>query len=299
MDSAFIASRRLAAVSIAVAIAVLALKWAAYVATGSLALYSDALESIVNVVTALVAAAALHMSARPPDRHHQYGHHKAEYFAAVTEGVLIVLAAAIIIRDAVGALMIARPFEVTATGIAFSVAATALNAAWAYVLVKRGRQHRSPALVADGHHLATDVVSSLGVLAGLLLVVATGWTKLDAILALLVALYILWTGGRLLRESMSGLMDEAVTSEVARRIQEVITGNADGALEAHDIKTRIAGRVTFIEFHLVVPGRTTVKTAHDICDRLEIALHDAVPGSEVIIHVEPEGEKAPAGAVVI
>ena len=299
MDPAFAATRRLAAASIAVAIAVLALKWAAYVATGSLALYSDALESIVNVVTALVAAAALHMSARPPDRHHQYGHHKAEYFAAVTEGVLIVLAAAVIIRDAASALLIARPFEVNARGIAFSVAATLLNAAWAYLLVKRGRRHRSPALVADGHHLATDVVSSIGVLIGLLLVLATGWSKLDAILALLVALYILWTGGRLLRESMSGLMDEAVTSEVARRIQEVITGNADGALEAHDIKTRIAGRVTFIEFHLVVPGRTSVKAAHDICDRLEIALHDAVQGCEVIIHVEPEGEKASAGAVVI
>lgn len=299
MDPALTALRRLAAVSIAVAVGVLALKWAAYVATGSLALYSDALESIVNVMTALVAAAALHMSARPPDRHHQYGHHKAEYFAAVTEGVLIVLAAAVIIREAAAALTVSRPFEVNAAGLAFSVAATLLNAAWAYVLVQRGRQHRSPALIADGWHLATDVVSSLGVLAGLLLVLATGWTKLDAILALLVALYILWTGGRLLRESMSGLMDEAVTGEVARRIQAVITGNADGALEAHDIKTRISGRVTFIEFHLVVPGRTSVKSAHDICDRLEAALHGAVPGSEVIIHVEPEGEKAAAGAVVI
>ena len=289
----------MAAASIAVAVLVLALKWAAYVATGSLALYSDALESIVNVVTALVAAAALHMSARPPDRHHQYGHHKAEYFAAVTEGVLIVLAAAVIIRDAAGALAAPRLFEVNAIGLAFSIAATAMNAAWAYVLVTRGRSHRSPALIADGWHLVTDVVSSLGVLAGLLLVLATGWTKLDAILALLVALYILWTGGRLLRESMSGLMDEAVTGEVARRISEVISGNADGALEAHDIKTRIAGRVTFIEFHLVVPGRMAVKSAHDICDRIEVALHDAVPGSEVIIHVEPEGEKAPSGAVVI
>lgn len=299
MDAAYTASLRLAAASIGVAVCVLALKWAAFKATGSLALYSDALESIVNVITALVATYALYQSSRPPDRHHQFGHHKAEYFAAVTEGVLIVLAAALIMRDSMAALASPKPFEVTGIGIAFSVAATLLNAAWAYVLVQRGRRSRSPALVADGWHLWTDVFSSLGVTTGLLLALATGWKALDAILAMLVAFYILWTGGRLLRDTMSGLMDEAVSTEIARRIQEVISGNADGALEAHDIKTRIAGRVTFIEFHLVVPGRMTVKSAHDICDRLETALHDAVPGSEVIIHVEPEGEKAPTGAVAI
>ncbi len=299
MDAAFQSSRRLAAASIVVALGVLALKWAAFLATGSLALYSDALESIVNVVTALVAMFALEQSARPPDRHHQYGHHKAEYFAAVTEGVLIVIAAAIIIRDATAALLTPKAFEVTAIGLAFSVAATLLNAAWAAVLVRHGRRNRSPALVADGWHLATDVVSSIAVLAGLLLVLATGWKMLDAALALMVAFYILWTGGRLLRETMSGLMDEAVSAEIARRIQEVISGNADGALEAHDIKTRMAGRVTFIEFHLVVPGRMSVKAAHDICDRIEIALQDAVPGSEVVIHVEPEGEKAQSGAIVL
>jgi cation diffusion facilitator family transporter len=299
MDAAFTASRRLAAGSIAVALSVLALKCAAYQATGSLALYSDAAESIVNVVTALVAAFALQQSARPPDRHHQYGHHKAEYFAAVTEGVLIVIAAAIILRDASAALLAPKAFEVTGAGMAFSIAATALNAAWAFVLVTRGRRNRSPALVADGLHLATDVVSSIAVLFGLVLVVLTGWKQLDAILALLVALYILWTGGRLLRETMSGLMDEAASTDIARRISDVITGNAEGAIEAHDIKTRMAGRVTFIEFHLVVPGRMSVKAAHDICARLEVALQDAVPGSEVIIHVEPEGEKIGTGAVVI
>jgi cation diffusion facilitator family transporter len=299
MDAAFKASRSLAVASIAVAIGVLALKWAAYLATGSLALYSDALESIVNVVTALVAAFALQQSARPPDRRHQYGHHKAEYFAAVTEGVLIVIAAAVIMRDATAALLAPKPFEVTGLGLALSIAATALNASWAVVLVRNGRRNRSPALIADGWHLATDVVSSLAVLIGLLLVLATGWKMLDAALALMVAFYILWTGGRLLRETMSGLMDEAVSSEIARHIHEVISGNADGALEAHDIKTRMAGRVTFIEFHLVVPGRMSVKAAHDICDRVETALHDAVPGSEVVIHIEPEGEKAPSGAIVI
>ncbi len=299
MDSAFKASRRVAAASIAIAVGVLALKWAAYRATGSLALYSDALESIVNVVTALVAAVALQQSARPPDRHHQYGHHKAEYFAAVTEGVLIVFAAAIILRDATAALMAPRAYELTGIGLALSLAATLLNGAWAYVLIGYGRRNRSPALIADGRHLATDVVSSCAVLMGLLLVLVTGWTPLDSVLALMVAFYILWTGGRLLRETMSGLMDEAVSSNIARQIHDVISGTADGALEAHDIKTRMAGRVTFIEFHLVVPGRMSVKAAHDICDRVEMALQDAVPGSEIIIHIEPEGEKAVTGAIVI
>lgn len=297
MNATINAPHRLAAASIAVAIGVFALKWAAYHVTGSLALYSDALESIVNVVTALVAAFALYQSARPPDRHHQYGHHKAEYFAAVTEGVLIVIAAALIIHDAWSALVVASPFEITGLGIACSFAATMLNAAWAAVLMRSGRRMRSPALVADGLHLATDVVSSIAVLAGLLLVLITGWRQFDALLALMVALYILWSGGRLLRDTMSGLMDEAVSAEIARRIRDVISDNADGAIEAHDIKTRIAGRVAFIEFHLVVPGRMSVKSAHDICDRLEIALNEAVPGSEVVIHVEPEGEKAVSGAI--
>lgn len=288
---------RLAAISIAVALTVLGLKFAAWRATGSLALYSDALESIVNVATAIVAAGALSLAHRPPDRHHQYGHHKAEYFAAVTEGVLIVIAAALIIRDAVGALMQPKAYEITVLGLGLNMLASVLNAAWSMHLIRRGRQLRSPALVADGWHLATDVASSLAVVAGLLLVVATGYRPLDAILALLVAVYILWSGGRLLRESMSGLMDEAVTSDVARTIRAAIAENSDGALQAHDIKTRIAGRMTFIEFHLVVPGHMSVQAAHDICDRLESALATAVPDSEVIIHVEPEGEAVKKDAV--
>jgi cation diffusion facilitator family transporter len=299
MTSALITSRRLAIGTIGVAVGVLALKIAAYLATGSLALYSDALESIVNVVTAVIAAAALQLAARPPDRHHQYGHHKAEYLAAVIEGVLIVLAAVAIFRAAADALAAPKPFEITALGLGLSALATTINAAWAWVLITRGRLNRSPALTADGWHLATDVVSSLAVLAGLSLVVVTGYKPFDALLALMVAVYILWTGARLLRESMSGLMDEAATAEVTRQIHRVITSTADGALEAHDIKTRIAGRATFIEFHLVVPASMTVKTAHDICDRVEVALASAIPGAEVLIHLEPEGEAQPTGAVVL
>ena len=251
----------LAATNIAVAALVVVLKYAAYLATGSVALYSDALESLVNIATALVAAGALHLAARPPDRHHQFGHHKAEYFAVVVEGVLIVIAAGLIIRAAAAALTDTKPLMLTATGFGFNALATLINAAWAAYLVRRGRSMRSPALVADGMHLWSDVATSVGVLAGLLIVVVTGWSRMDAVMALAVALYILWEGGRLIRQSVSGLMDEAVTSEVARRIRNIISETGEGAIQAHDLKTRIAGRVTFIEFHLVVPGAMTVASA--------------------------------------
>lgn len=284
--------------SIAVACAVLGIKYLAYVTTDSVALYSDALESIVNILTALAAAFAVRLAAQPPDRHHQFGHHKAEYLAAVSEGVFIVLAAIMIIRAAIAALIAPEPVQMSALGIGLNVAAMLLNGAWAVVLITQGRAHRSPALVADGWHLASDVATSLGVLLGLILAVITGWQKMDALLALVVAIYILWAGGRLLRESMSGLMDEAVTSDVAKQIRAVIASNGEGAIEVHDIRTRIAGRVTFIEFHLVVPSKMTVRAAHDICDRIENALIDDMPGCEVIIHIEPEGEAIKSGAIV-
>jgi cation diffusion facilitator family transporter len=269
---------------------VLGLKWLAYAATGSLALYSDAVESVINVATALIALVALHMAARPPDRHHQFGHHKAEYFAAVAEGVLIVIAAGLIVRDALVALVQPTPIQLTATAFALSVAATALNAAWAGVLLSAGRRIRSPALLADGKHLMADVASTAAVLVGLIGVWATGWTRFDALLAIAVALYILWAGARLLRTSLSGLMDEAVTANVGAQIEAVIAANGQGSLQAHALRTRVAGRLTFIEFHLVVPGTMSVAEAHTICDRLEAALEHAIPRSQVTIHVEPHGE---------
>jgi cation diffusion facilitator family transporter len=298
MELMFAQSSRLAVSNIAIAVMVVTLKYLAYLETGSVALYSDALESIVNVLTAAAAAAALHWSARPPDRHHQFGHHKAEYFSAVLEGVLIVLAAALIIRASVAALRQPSLMHLSGIGIGLNILATIINGAWAWVLIKRGRENRSPALIADGWHLVSDVATSGAVLVGLGFVAITGWQKLDVMMALAVAFYILWAGGRIIRDSMSGLMDEAVTSEVARHINGIISSNADGALEAHDIKTRIAGRVTFIEFHLVVPGKMSVAAAHVICDRIEAALKAAVSGAEIVIHIEPEGEAGRKGAVV-
>ena len=288
-----------AVASIAVAVAVLGLKFLAYWRTGSVALYSDALESIVNVITAVIALYTIHVALQPADRRHQFGHHKAEYLSAVTEGALIIVAALLVLHEAYDALIRPRSLTNLSIGIALNALATALNAAWCAFLISWGRQQRSPALVADGWHLLTDVATSVGVLIGLGLATVTGWQILDPALAAVVALNILWAGWRLMRESVGGLMDEAVTAEVGRRIREVIATNAEGAIEAHDVRTRTAGQVSFIEFHLVVPGTMTVATSHAICDRLEAALKAAVPGAQVLIYVEPDAEAKQTGVRLI
>jgi cation diffusion facilitator family transporter len=271
-----------------VALAVMALKYAAYLVTGSVALYSDALESIVNLVAALAALLAINISTRPADRNHPFGHHKAEYLSAVLEGVLIVVAAILIIREAYDAFITPRVIEDFGLGIAISGLATVLNGGWSALLIRRGRVLRSPALVADGWHLLSDVMTSVGVIAGLLLAAVTGLNVLDPLLAVAVAGYILWSGSRIVLSSMSGLLDEAADANIQARIRDAIRRSGDGALEAHDVRTRQAGRVIFIEFHLVVPGTMTVNEAHAICDRLEDALEAEIEGSEVVIHVEPE-----------
>jgi len=288
-----------AAISIAVAITVMAIKYVAYLRTGSVALYSDALESIVNVLTAVAALIAIRVGARPADRNHQFGHQKAEYLAAVLEGALIIVAALLILSEASDALLRPRQLNQPLEGIAINGVATALNGAWSWFLISRGRAWRSPALVADGSHLLSDVATSLGVLAGLLLATGTGLAVLDPLLAGAVALYILWMGWRLVRGSASGLMDEAVNQEVAAEIRRVIADNAAGALQMHDLRTRIAGRVTFIEFHLVVPGGMSVAESHGICDRLEAALEAAIEGAQVVIHVEPDTEAKAKGALQV
>ena len=274
--------------SIAVAIAVMALKYGAFLVTGSVALYSDALESIVNLVTAVAALIAIYISSQPADRKHPFGHHKAEYLSAVLEGVLIVVAAILILREAYDALVSPRVIEHFGLGMVISGLATALNGAWSAFLIRRGRSLRSPALVADGWHLLSDVVTSAGVIAGLFLAAVTGLQVLDPLLAIAVAVYILWSGSKIALSSMSGLLDEAADSEIQARIRDAIRRSGDGALEAHDVRTRQAGRAIFIEFHLVVPGSMTVHAAHEICDKLEAALEAEIEGSEVVIHVEPE-----------
>jgi cation diffusion facilitator family transporter len=276
------------AASIAVALAVMGLKYLAYLTTGSVALYSDALESIVNLVTAIAALTAVRLSAQPADKQHPFGHQKAEYLSAVLEGALIVVAALLIFREAYDALSAPRMLKDMGLGLGFNGAATALNGGWSWFLIRRGKAWRSPALVADGWHLFTDVLTSVGVIVGLALAALTGLSILDPLLALAVAAYILWTGYRITVASMSGLMDETAGAEIEARIRHAIRESGHGALEAHDIRTRHAGPATFIEFHLVAPSAMTVLEAHEICDRLEAAIKADVEGSQVVIHVEPE-----------
>jgi cation diffusion facilitator family transporter len=282
---------RLALGSIAVGVLVLGLKYLAYLLTGSIALYSDALESIINVATAVAAFFAVRLSAIPPDANHPYGHHKAEYLSAVLEGVLIVVAAFAILREAYYGFLAPKPLDGPFEGLMVNAAASAINAVWCTVLFRYGRRWRSPALVADASHLWTDVVTSAGVLIGVGLVAVTGWLQLDSALAAFVAINILWSGSKLVRESIGGLMDEAAPPEILDRVRKLISAHAEGALEAHDLRTRQAGRVTFVDFHLVVPGSMSVSESHALCDRLEAALHKAIEHAAINIHVEPE-EKA-------
>ncbi len=260
---------RVAAGSILVGIAVLGIKFLAWWVTGSVALYSDALESLVNVATAITALLAVRLSAQPADANHPYGHHKVEYFSAVLAGSLIIVAAIMILREAWGAVQTPRMLDAPMAGLVLAGVASVANAVWSFVLIREGRRSRSPALVADGRHLLSDVVT------------------------------ILWSGWRVVRESLGGLMDEAVPVQQLDQIRTAISQHAVGAIEAHDLRTRRAGRITFIDFHLVVPAMMTVTEAHEICDRIEGALRAAVDDALITIHVEPEHKAKHSGVVVL
>ncbi len=290
---------RLALGGIAVGLVVLGLKYAAYVLTGSIAFYSDALESIVNVATAVTTFLAVRLSALPPDANHPYGHHKVEYLSAVVEGVLIGIAALAILRKAYFGYLDPQPLDAPAMGLALNGLASAINGLWCFTLFRFGKRSRSPALVADAKHLLTDVITSAGVLAGVGLVALTGMLVLDSLVAALVALHILWWGWQLMRQSIGGLMDEAVSKEMLAKIRKAISTEAHGAIEAHDLRTRHAGRTTFIEFHLVVPGTMTVAESHAICDRVEAAVKEDLPHAVITIHVEPEEKAKLEGVPVV
>jgi cation diffusion facilitator family transporter len=290
---------RLAIGSLIVGIAVLGLKAVAYWLTGSVALMSDALESIVNVATALVALIAIRIASTPADAHHPYGHHKAEFFSAVLEGVMIIIAAGLIIEEAYKGFMNPHPLEAPLEGLLVNGLATAINGFWCWILIVQGRRHKSPALVADGHHLLSDVVSSGGVVLGVLLAVITSWYVLDPILAGLVALNILWSGWKVVRSSLSGLLDEAVPDDRLASMRTIISAAASGAIEVHDLKTRHAGKMTFVDFHLVVPGTISVSEAHDICDKIEQAIKEEFGDITVTIHVEPDNQALQHGVLVL
>lgn len=290
---------RIAAGSIGIGAAVLGLKGLAWLITGSAALYSDALESTVNVAASIVALAAVRFAAIPPDANHPYGHDKAEFFAAVIEGVLIVVAALSIFDHAWVVWHNPRPIGMPGEGIGLNAIATVLNGIWSAVLVRTGKKLSSPALLADGRHLMTDVVTSIGIAAGVGVAVVSGYLPLDPLLAAATGLYVLWSGMTMISSSVGGLMDAAPQPAVVQRIRDLVAESAQGAIEAHDLRMRHAGRLTFLEFHLVVPGSMTVAESHAICDRIEEALKAGMGNLNITIHVEPEEKAKQHGVPVL
>lgn len=278
---------RFAWLSIAAALVTIALKTIAWLATGSVGLLSDAAESVVNLVAAVVALIALKVAAKPADEDHQYGHAKAEYFAAGVEGAMIFVAAGVIIVAAVERLVHPVELESVGVGLAVSIAASAINGVVAVVLMRAGRRHRSITLTADGRHLLTDVWTSAGVVLGVLLVALTGWLTLDALVALGVGINILLTGGKLVRESALGLMDTALEPADSARLEEILDGFRSPTVDIHEVRTRVAARRLFAEFHVLVPGAWSVQRGHDLLEEIESAVAAAFPGIHIATHLEP------------
>ncbi len=281
---------RAAWTSLLVGATVLGLKFVAWLLTGSVALYSDALESIVNVVAATAALFAVRISALPPDANHPFGHSKAEYFSSVFEGSLILFAAISIVSAAIARLAEPTPLDRVGLGGAISIVASIANALLAAWLVRIGRRLKSPAIEADGLHIYTDVATSVGVLAGIGTAVLTGWWILDPLIAIAVALNIVRVGWGLVRSSIGGLMDEALPEAEQDRLRAILAPRMGAALQVHQLLTRRAGNRTFVQFHLVVPGAMSVHDAHEICEGLESALAAELGDAHISIHLEPEGE---------
>ena len=273
--------------SIAAAIMTIALKTEAYFLTGSVGLLSDAMESLINLVAALAAFWALSFAATPADEDHPFGHNKAEYFSSGLESILIVIAAIGIGVVAWGRLFSPQPLEQIGWGLILSLIATVINGFVAWVLLRAGRRLRSITLRADAHHLLTDVWTSAGVTAGILLVKLTGWLILDPIIALLVAASILVSGVRLLRETGAGLLDTALPQADRDRITSIFSVYERDGIRFHALRTRVAGSRRFVSFHLLVPGEWTIQRGHDLCERVEQEIVEALPGTNVIAHMEP------------
>lgn len=273
--------------SIGAAIITIVLKFSAYFLTGSVGLFSDAAESFVNLAAALVAFWALGLAALPPDADHAYGHNKAEYFSSGVEGALILIAALSIAISAINRFFHPQPLEQLGLGLTLSLVATAVNGVVALILLKAGRRLRSITLKADAHHLLTDVWTSVGVLLGLLFVKLTGLLILDPVIALLVAINIIWIGIKLLRETFSGLMDTSLPPESQEIINSILTSYQQENIIFHAMRTRIAGSRQFVSFHVLVPGDWTVQRGHQLCEEIELAIIHALPGTNVSTHLEP------------
>jgi cation diffusion facilitator family transporter len=273
--------------STAAALATIVLKTVAWRLTGSVGLLSDAMESGVNLIAALGAFWALTLAAKPADRTHHYGHFKAEYFSSGLESVLIVVAALAILHAAIGRLQQPQPLEQVGIGLGISLAATALNALVAWVLLKASRRFDSITLRADAHHLLTDVWTSTGVVVGIGLVKLTGLTILDPLIAIAVALNIVYTGWTLFHETASGLLDRSLPDPEQRRLEDLLAAYESDEIRFHALRTRVAGSRRFVSFHVLVPGHWSVRAGHDLCEELEHKVAATLTRTHVLTHLEP------------
>jgi cation diffusion facilitator family transporter len=278
---------RYAWLSIAAAVVTIALKSGAYLLTGSVGLLSDAIESGVNLVAALMALAMLTVAARPEDDNHTYGHSKAEYFASVVEGILILVAAGSIIWTAAGRFFQPKELEQVGVGLAVSVGASLINLAVAQILLRAGKKNNSITLEADSHHLMTDVWTSVGVVAAIGVVGLTGWLILDPIIAIAVGLNIVWTAYHLIRRSVEGLMDGALPPEEQKQIEEVIAQYRQRGVEFHALRTRQSAARRFVSVHVLVPGAWTLHDAHHVAEDFEGDIRKILPETIIHTHLEP------------
>jgi cation diffusion facilitator family transporter len=273
--------------SIAAALVTIGLKSGAYLLTGSVGLLSDAAESLVNLVAAVVALIALHVAARPADDNHNFGHGKAEYFSAGIEGLMIFVAAAFILFTSVQRFLDPAPIESVGLGLAISTVATAVNGAVGMLLLRAGAAHRSVTLTADGKHLLTDVWTSVGVIVGVLLVGLTGWERLDPIVAAIVGINILVTGFRLVSQSMTSLLDAAMPEADLARVTAVLDSLRTPEVDFIEVRTRESGRHRFVSLKVLVPGSWTVEQGHNLADSVEVAISLDLPDTDVQTHLEP------------
>jgi len=285
--------RKFIYLSIAAAIVTILLKFYAYYVTGSMGFLSDALESFVNLFAAIFALVMLNISQKPADKEHEFGHSKAEYFSSAAEGALILIAAFTIIWSAVPRLIDPRPIENINTGLLFSLLASLVNLAVGMTLVRNGKKRRSLLLEADGKHLMADVWTSAGVIVAIVIVKFTGWLIVDPIIAILVALHIIYTGYRLISRSASGLMDASIPDEDLEKITNYLDSLNDQKIEYHSLLTRVAGRRKFIAMHILVPGKWTVKEAHDYADEIEETIVNMFD-EPVTVHTHLEPVEDPA-----
>lgn len=278
---------RFAWLSIAAAIATITLKTSAYFITGSVGLLSDALESFINLAGAVMALAMLRIAIRPADHDHNFGHSKAEYFSSGSEGILIIIAAVLIIITAIERFFEPQPLDQIGSGLTVSVIASVINLVVSIILRKAGKKYKSITLEADAKHLMTDVWTSVGVIIGITAVALTGWNRLDPAVALFVAANIIFTGIGILKKSIAGLMDKALDADEQKKILDVLEMHKQQDVHFHAVRTRQAGAWQFVSFHVLVPGSWTVHEGHGLLEKIETDLREAIPNLTVITHLEP------------